>query len=71
MVRRWYVHATPVKGFIPSENDITIDPSTGYANKVVTGPFPDPYACASFIDRNRPMQTWNQVAIISKKEKYT
>jgi hypothetical protein len=67
--RKWYVHATPIPGYIPSEDGVRIDLLTGNANRMVNGPFNDPYAAAAFVDRNRPMQAWLAVAIISNREK--
>ncbi len=66
MIREWFVYGTPVKGYVPDEPGVTTCMVTGYANKVVRGPFGDVHTAALFVSHERPMQSWQKVAIYSK-----
>ena len=63
LIRKWWVHATPVKGHFPPE--ATVDFLTGDANKVIVGPFTDAIAAALFVERQRPIEKWYMVSIRS------
>lgn len=72
-VREWFVHATPVPGYLP-EGAINSYPNNSIirANRMIIGPFPTPIMAAEFVAEKRPIGKWLAVAILSRrtKEKY-
>ena len=69
MTREWFVYATPVTGYFPTEAEV--DPYTETANKVVDGPFDDAISAAQFVERERPSEQWCKVSIYSKLKAQT
>ena len=63
IARNWYVYGTPVKGYFPE--GAAVDRLTGYASKVVVGPFDTAVQAALFIEARRPVEQWQQVNMYS------
>lgn len=63
--RRWYVHGLPVPGYIP--DGCTIDCGTGYANKMVFGPFSTAILAAMFLEKNMRVEKWKAVSVHSNR----